>query len=182
MKERETGSLGGLEGGEEFEIVPMQEPDLEQVLLIEVSSFSSPWTEDMFRHEFERSRVSWCFVAKAGGGNKDRAGTGRNVLGYICLWIIGDEMQIANVAVHPSWRRKGVGKTLLGHALQFGRSHGARVAVLEVRVSNGGAQRLYRSFGFGVAGMRRGYYQFPPEDAIVMILSLVRGSSWPKIS
>ena len=165
-----------------FEVMPMREDDLDQVLLIEASSFSSPWTEEMFRYELLKSAFSWCLVAKP-KEEKEKSGIhSGSVLGYICLWVIGDEMQIANVAVHPSWRRKGIGKALLSHALKLGNSHGAKMAVLEVRVSNTGAQRLYRSFGFQVAGIRKGYYQFPPEDALVMVFSFAGRSSRPKMS
>lgn len=155
-----------------IEIVPMKESDLEEVLMIEASSFSSPWTEEMFLHELLRASISWCFVAKSRAGKSNTAGLEEKVLGYICFWIIGDEMQIANLAIHPSWRRKGVGRGLLSYALEFGHLRRARVVVLEVRASNVGAQHLYRSFGFQVVAMRKGYYQSPPEDALVMALDM----------
>ena len=182
LKEEGIKSLDESGRGEEFKIIPMEESDLEEVLIIEASSFSSPWTKEMFLNEFLRAPISWCFVAKPQARQSKTAGHEEKVLGYICFWIIGDEMQIANVAVHPSWRRRGIGRGLLSHALNFGHSRGVRVIVLEVRFSNVGAQRLYRSMGFQAVGTRRGYYQLPPEDALVMARDLARGGSWPKIS
>jgi [ribosomal protein S18]-alanine N-acetyltransferase len=182
LKEEGIKSFDESGRGEEFQIVPMEEPDLEEVLTIEASSFSSPWTKEMFLNEFVRAPISWCFVAKPQAGQSNTAGHEEKVLGYICFWIIGDEMQIANIAVHPSWRRRGIGRDLLSYALNFGHSRGVRVVVLEVRFSNVGAQRLYRSLGFQVVGTRRGYYQLPPEDALVMARDLAKGGSWPKIS
>ena len=175
LKEKGIKSLYESDGGEEFEIMPMKESDLEEVLMIEASSFSSPWTEEMFLNELLRASISCCFVAKPKAGTSDTTGHEEKVLGYICFWIIGDEMQIANLAIHSSWRRKGIGRGLLSYALEFGTLRRARVVVLEVRPSNVGAQHLYRSFGFQVVGVRKGYYQSPPEDALVMARDLGRG-------
>ncbi len=182
MKENGIKSLEEYDREKGFKIIPMEESDLEEVLIIEASSFSSPWTREMFLHEFLRAPISWCFVAKSLGGERNTADHGKKVLGYMCFWIIGDEMQIANVAVDPSWRRKGIGRGLLRFALEFAQSRGVRLVVLEVRSSNVGAQHLYRSLGFRVVGTRKGYYQLPPEDALVMARDLARGGSWPKIS
>jgi ribosomal-protein-alanine N-acetyltransferase len=154
----------------EVEVLPMEESDLEEILRIEASSFSCPWTAEMFRHELAEAPCSLCLVAKK--RMSSLGGRPREVLGYICLWVVGEEMEIANLAVHPSWRRKGIGRTLLSRALGMGSQRQARRAFLEVRASNLAAQRLYRGFGFEVVGVRRGYYRFPPEDAMVMALDL----------
>jgi ribosomal-protein-alanine N-acetyltransferase len=182
LKAKGPKILDESEKGDEFEIVPMQESDLDQVLMIETSSFSSPWTEEMFRHEFLRTSISRCFVAKPKKAEGNVPVQEGEVLGYVCFWIIGDEMQVANLAVHPSWRRRGIGRALLRCALDLGSSHEAKMAVLEVRASNVGAQRLYRNLGFQVVGTRKGYYQSPAEDALVMARDIARRSSRSKIS
>lgn len=158
-----------------IEIVPMKESDLEQVLVIEAASFSCPWTAEMFRRELSETSISSCFVAKERESRTDTPH--RAVLGYICVWIMGGEMQIANLAVHPCWRRRRIGRTLLSYALRFGSQREARSAFLEVRGSNVAAQRLYGSFGFQVVGLRKGYYHFPPEDALLMALDMERVGS-----
>ena len=52
------------------------------------------------------------------------------------------------------------------------REVGCPDVLLEVRQSNGAAQRLYARHGFVTIGRRRRYYQAPPEDAVVMRLTL----------
>ena len=147
----------------------MRRADLEEVLSIEGASFSCPWTREMFIHELA-GPVSRCFVAKEGQGKHVDDPPG--ILGYICYWMVKDEMQIANLAVHPTWRRRGVGRALLDFSLRFGEGRGAKEVYLEVRASNTVAQRLYQGLGFKVVGRRKGYYQFPAEDALIMALVL----------
>jgi len=94
-------------------------------------------------------------------------GDGR-VVGYLCLWEVAGELHITNVAVHPTVRRRGIARTLLGGVLDDARQRGLRLVVLEVRPSNAEALGLYDSFGFRVVGRRRGYYYDTGEDALVM--------------
>jgi ribosomal-protein-alanine N-acetyltransferase len=82
--------------------------------------------------------------------------------------VVGDELHINNLAVDPHWRRRGIARTLLDAALERGRVRGARRAFLEVRASNVEALALYRRHGFEAAGIRKGYYDHPVEDAVVM--------------
>lgn len=162
------------EGWEGVEILPMQESDLKEVLGIEASSFSCPWTAEMFRQEFLTTPISSCFVAKVRRRGSDAPVRDPGALGYICCWVVWDEMQVANLAVHPGWRRKGIGRLLMQNALQSGSQREVRKVFLEVRASNSAAQDLYRGLGFQVVGIRKGYYQFPPEDAYVMALEMPR--------
>ena len=67
-------------------------------------------------------------------------------------------------------RRRGVGLTLAADALSFAGMRGCKTADLEVRESNEAAIRLYERLGFRRAGKRRGYYDDPPEDAVLMRL------------
>jgi ribosomal-protein-alanine N-acetyltransferase len=95
-------------------------------------------------------------------------GASPSVVGYICVWLVTDELHINNLAVHPRWRKRGIARELLWAALQHGRRGGARAAFLEVRASNVAAQGLYRKFHFESVGVRRRYYTHPIEDAVVM--------------
>jgi ribosomal-protein-alanine N-acetyltransferase len=79
-----------------------------------------------------------------------------------------DEIHINNVAVLPGYRRQGIASLILGRVFSEGRRVGAGRATLEVRRSNESARRLYERFGFTVAGVRRGYYRNPDEDALVL--------------
>jgi ribosomal-protein-alanine N-acetyltransferase len=97
-------------------------------------------------------------------------GEASEILGMIVSWLIVDELHIATIATSPNHRREGVGSGLLTAALKEATSAGARLAFLEVRAGNEGAQAMYRKFGFNVTGARAAYYRDNGEDAILMTL------------
>ncbi|MBI3757291.1 MAG: ribosomal protein S18-alanine N-acetyltransferase [Deltaproteobacteria bacterium] len=140
---------------------PLAEADLPVVLMIEGSSFSSPWTQAAFVHELQSPHSCLTIAERAGA-----------VLGYLCCWYVADEVQILNVAVHPNYRRQGVAERLLRYALDIGQQNGAQSANLEVRRSNLPAIQLYKKFGFREAAVRRGYYA-DGEDALSMVRPLL---------
>jgi ribosomal-protein-alanine N-acetyltransferase len=141
-------------------IEPMASPgDLDAVLAIEQESFTNPWTREMYLAEIENRGVSYCFVVRDAGGA---------VIGFCSFWRVLDEMHINNVAVTRVHRGAGVGTALMREVLRQGAQLGARRATLEVRRSNEEARRLYERLGFTVAGVRRGYYSNPVEDALVL--------------
>ncbi len=144
-------------------IAPMRREDLPEVVAIEVASFALPWTEEMFANELARGTLSELFVARL-----PQAGAPAPLAGYICLWVVSDELHINNLAVDPRWRRHGIAAALLEAALTHGRAGGARAAFLEVRVSNQAAQALCRRFHFAPVGVRTRYYTHPVEDALIM--------------
>jgi ribosomal-protein-alanine N-acetyltransferase len=143
----------------------MREEDLGAVLDIEYVSFANPWPRDIFLDELRGSDVARLFVARISAGEQQ----GR-VVGYACTWIVTDEMHLTSFAVHPGFRRQHVGFQLLEGVLTQALELGCRQAVLEVRVSNRGAQRLYGRFGFAPVAVRKRYYIDNQEDAIVMFL------------
>jgi ribosomal-protein-alanine N-acetyltransferase len=132
---------------------------IDEVLSIEEASFTNPWTREMYLADLANRGVSCCFLAQDGEGR---------VVGFCSVWRVADEMHINNLAVRPEFRRMGVATALLNHALGEAARLGARRATLEVRRSNDAARRLYEHFGFAVAGIRRGYYTKPVEDALVL--------------
>lgn len=139
-------------------MAPMAVSDLDQVLDIERASFPTPWTRAAFCYEIEQNKVARCTAMWARGG----------VVGYLCLWEIGHEIHITNLAVHPEWRRRGIARALLESILAEGRARGVLLAFLEVRPTNVEALGLYESLGFRVIGQRKGYYFDTGEDAMVM--------------
>ena len=84
--------------------------------------------------------------------------------------LIVDEAHVATVATDPEYRRQGIAKRLLAHALRQIMREGARSSFLEVRESNLAAQEMYRKFGYEVTGRRRHYYRDNDEDALLMSL------------
>jgi ribosomal-protein-alanine N-acetyltransferase len=143
----------------------MRADDLEEVVAIERASFSMPWSRGAFLYELQQNRVARCLVMRDDG----------RVVGYLCLWEIGDELHITNVAVHPEYRRRGIGRSLVSGVLEDARARKLKLVVLEVRPSNHEARTLYESFGFREVGRRRGYYYDTGEDALVMEIALQPG-------
>lgn len=138
-------------------IRPAREGDLPAIHAIERASFGDPWSVASFRSMLAQPQVL-ATVAEAGG----------EVVGFAIAWQLADEAEIANLAVAPHARRSGVGQGLLDDLLAAFETRGGATVYLEVRAGNAAAQGLYRSRGFEEAGRRRGYYDAPREDAIVM--------------
>jgi ribosomal-protein-alanine N-acetyltransferase len=133
--------------------------DLDEILAIEVASFTSPWTREMYLAELDNVGVSFCYTARDDSGK---------ILGFCSFWRVMDELHINNLAVAPEHRRRGVATALLRFVLNEAHKFDVRRATLEVRRSNDAARHLYERFGFAAAGVRRSYYSNPVEDAIVL--------------
>ena len=142
----------------------MEEKDIPSVLAIERLSFPNPWKESTFRgeiHHYPISRPSVIVHSEI-----------QRVIGYIIYWQIGEDVQINNIAVHPDFRRMGIGEHVLRLVIEEVRWRGAKFISLEVRPSNAAALHLYKKIGFRLTNVRRNYYMNPPEDAFVLGLHL----------
>lgn len=135
--------------------------DLEQVVAIDQVSFSLPWPARSFQFELTDNPASRCWVVELDG----------KIVAMIVGWLILDELHVATIATHPDFRRQGIGKTLLTHALKSARDEGVTRSFLEVRESNELAINMYKSFGFVEDGRRKEYYKDNHEDAILMTLN-----------
>lgn len=142
--------------------------DLEQVLLLDRSSFSLPWPESSFRFEIAENKFSRCWVAEIAEENNPPV-----IVAMIVAWMIFDEINIATFAVNPEYRRHGIAQNLLAHTLFDACESGGRKAFLEVRKGNSAARNLYTKFGFTEVGIRKKYYQDNGEDAILMNLESI---------
>ncbi|MBI5840983.1 MAG: ribosomal protein S18-alanine N-acetyltransferase [Chloroflexi bacterium] len=134
--------------------------DLSQVVAIDQASFSLPWPERSFRFEITDNPAARCWVAELDG----------RIIGILVLWLIVDEAHIATIATLADFRRQGVARELLVHALKSSIEEGAVSAFLEVRESNSAALTMYRKHGFVETGRRPRYYKDNNEDAILMTL------------
>ena len=132
---------------------------MDQVLSIEAISFSSPWSRKSFESELKKE-FSISLVALIDN----------EVVGYLIQWLVADEIHIANIAVHPEWRRHGIGETLLRKVIQ--ENKGFSWMGLEVRRKNRSARALYKKLGFREVGIRKNYYLQEREDAILMVKHL----------
>ncbi|MDA8434168.1 MAG: ribosomal protein S18-alanine N-acetyltransferase, partial [Nitrospiraceae bacterium] len=100
------------------------------------------------------------------------ARSGERIIGYVCVSRILDEGHFLDLAVHPEFRRHGVGAALVSHAVARLADEGCKFVYLEVRASNEAAARLYEKFGFERIGLRKNYYTSPGEDGVMMRLRL----------
>ena len=137
--------------------------DIETITEIERRSFSDPWSEQSFRDVLAHSRMFFvCARSDANGPAAER------VLGYVVAWFAGGQGEIANLAVDPDSRERGIGSALLDAALDEARRQRTDEVFLEVRSSNLRARQLYESRGFAEVGRRRRYYRQPVEDAVIL--------------
>jgi ribosomal-protein-alanine N-acetyltransferase len=138
--------------------------DLDAIMDIDRACFSRPWTREMYVQEL-RNNQSFLAVAR-------QAACG--VVGYCSFWVILDEIHVNNLAVRPGSRRRGVGRALVEHMFEEGRTRLCGAATLEVRRANIAAVRLYERMGFIQRGVRPGYYCDPDDDALVLWATIQR--------
>lgn len=139
----------------------MESADIPRVFEIDKASAVLYWPERSYRFEVEENNSSRPFVAVDEEGR---------ILGFIVFWLIVDEAHLANFAVDPDARCRGIGWKLLEHGLRVCYDGGARISFLEVRAGNLPALTLYERAGYHLEGVRKGYYQDNHEDALLMNL------------
>lgn len=142
----------------DYRIEEMRREHIEDVLSVEKLSFTIPWSREAFIQEVLYNQLARYLVVI----KDDRA------VAYGGMWFILDEAHITNIAVHPEYRRKGLGSKLLAAMIRTAEEKGIGQLTLEVRRSNETAIHMYRSFGFEVAGERKGFYYDNGEDALIM--------------
>ncbi len=141
-------------------IRPMTMDDLNTIVTLEQRIFNDPWSKSSFEAELLiNKKYSFPLVMELEG----------KIVAYAVVWYFFEELHIANIAVHPDYRRMGLGRMLMEYILEkFGN---AEFAFLEVRQSNKAAIKLYQSLGFKILNIRRQYYN-DGEDALVMVKDL----------
>ncbi len=136
----------------------MQQEDVGAVAALETQIFSMPWSKQGFLDALELENTVF-LVAEEDA----------QIVGYIGMYFSVDEGEITNVAVEPNARRCGIGGMLITAMKKEAKRRGMASIVLEVRVSNENAIRLYEQNGFVHQGVRKGFYALPKEDAYIMI-------------
>jgi ribosomal-protein-alanine N-acetyltransferase len=136
----------------------MEASDLDGVAALEELSFTSPWSKQALQEAWQNPNYIFA-VAKT---EKSQ------VVGYAGMLCVLDEGDILNVAVSPAFQRQGIGSRLMESLIAYAQERSIRAMTLEVRAGNQGAILLYERMGFQKAGIRKGFYDLPKEDAVIM--------------
>ena len=140
-----------------FVIAPMRQWHIKELTYVERSCFPDPWTLEGLSAELQNP-VARFFVAL----------DHQKVVGYAGMYSVAGEGDIAKVAVLPEYRRKGIGRALVSTLIYLAQQERLAFLTLEVRKSNQAAAELYQGLGFRLVGERRGFYEKPREDALLL--------------
>lgn len=135
----------------------MNTSHLDEVVVIEQDTFTTPWTMEGYRQALLQQENIFVIA-------KDDA----HVVGYCGVYATGYEGEITNVAVKRSRRNQHIGNQMLKSLLEEGQKQGITSWYLEVRASNVGAIYVYQKLGFRIIGTRKGFYKKPDEDGLIM--------------
>jgi len=136
---------------------PMSEIHIAAVHEIDILSFHTPWSEESMKNELSNSSARYFVALKED-----------EVVGFGGMWLVLDEAQITNIAIHPDYRNLGIGSILLENLIKLSLEENINSITLEVRKSNINAQKLYTKFNFAVEGERKGFYLDNKEDCLIM--------------
>jgi ribosomal-protein-alanine N-acetyltransferase len=155
-----------------YHVRKMRWEDIEQVRGIDLICFPTMLPPTNYKTEFINPMAHYLVAYDDSQTAEEDNPDSRNqmIVGFIGLWYMADEIHVINLAVHPDFRRKGIGELLLICAIELSAKLKAILITLEVRVSNLAAQALYLKYGFSERGVRRAYYLDNREDASIMTL------------
>lgn len=153
INEIRTLAFGGELNG--ISVAKTEVADLPAIAELERQCFSSPWSKRALLESLQAG--THFFTARI--NNK--------IAGYAGVSIVAGEGYITNIAVFGESRRKGVGSTLISYLVESARAARLEFLTLEVRPSNETAISLYKKYGFAQAGLRKGFYTSPKEDALI---------------
>ena len=142
----------------ELLIRPMEELDLPQAAAIEKEAITPPWSEQAFRESLGLEHTILLAAIQDG-----------QVAGYCVCYQSFEEGEITNVAVKKELRGQGIAGKLLEKLCSYGKERGLERYSLEVRAGNEPAIHLYERSGFTRVGIRKGFYEQPVEDAVIMV-------------
>lgn len=140
-----------------YKIKAMNSSHVEGVFEVSKLSLSETWNMESIERELSNKLAKY-FVALDGD----------KVIGFIGMWIILDEGDITNIAVHPNYRKQGIGNLLINRLVSLCKESNINSLTLEVREGNIPAQNLYKKHEFKEEGLRKNFYDNPKENAIIM--------------
>lgn len=151
----------------EWRIYPLRETDLDQLMAIEVYSFPTPWKRGMYEQDLEGNTHSRFYCIK-------HQTTGE-LAAYIGSWFIYEEAHVGTIATKREHRGLRLAEQLIAYTALGALNEGLQYVILEVRVSNLSAIKLYQRLGFEQVGLRRKYYTDTGEDALLMTCHDLQG-------
>lgn len=140
-----------------MEYLKMDETHIEAIAELERISFHDPWSMNSISSELHNPLSAWLVAVDEGV-----------VCGYVGSQSVLDGADMMNIAVHPDYRKRGIGSTLIEKLIVLLKEKNVISLSLEVRASNETAIGLYHKMGFEIIGKRPGYYRNPREDAYIM--------------
>ena len=142
----------------EYAIRDVGPDDIPQIVEVEKSCFSLPWTAEQLAGQIKDAQHEFIAAISPDG----------TVLGYVGMMYVLDEGYISNVATDLPWRRQGIADALIGRLCAICEGLRLSFVSLEVRAGNAPAVALYEKHGFAPVGLRKNYYERPREDAVIM--------------
>lgn len=130
-------------------------------LAVEAFAHGSPWTEEQYKQTVARPDLTF-FIAEI----EDRP------VGYVGGKVILDEAEVYSIAVEPAFQNQKVASQLIEAYKTHCRANGVQILFLEVRESNLTARNFYVAHQFKEISRRKGYYNDPEEDAIIMLCDI----------
>ena len=146
---------------------PMILADLPEVARLEKIIFSDPWSENLYRNELLSNDLSFYWVLRPEQNWPVDLDAPPPILGYCGYWVMGKECHIVNIATHPDWLGRGLGRRMMDDMLARMVDQGVTEVTLEVRAGNAPAIALYTQYGFIEVGRRRRDYA-DGEDALLL--------------
>ena len=140
-----------------IKIVSMDCSHVAAVAALEKTCFSDPWSENSIASELDNPLSCWLVAV-----DNDM------VVGYVGSQTVLDGSDMMNIAVHPDYRKQGIGTGLILELIRELSLRGSHSLMLEVRTSNEQAISVYSKLGFSEIGRRRNYYRNPKEDALIL--------------
>ena len=141
---------------DEVFIAKMTKDHIENVAELEKECFAEPWSAKSLEILLGESGIAFVAIRQ------------NEVVAYAGMMTVLDEGQITNVAVSNCCRRLGFGRLVVEALINYAKASGLATISLEVRESNIAAISLYERCGFERCGIRKGFYRFPSEAAVIM--------------
>ena len=141
-----------------IELKEMTSSYTEGVFNVGKLSLKEAWSLDSINKELDNKNAKYIVAVTENN----------EVVGFIGLWIVLDEGDITNVAVHPNYRKQKIASLLIEYVINNMKNWNISSLTLEVRKSNIPAQNLYKKFNFNVSGIRKNFYSDNNEDAYIM--------------